>query len=96
MRDIREDLLQRSFAIFSRYAEAMAEFDKQLVNLLENHRKLMKDLNCERGAVDALLAIENSRPACETKDAAEARTTATLRALSQIIREYPWEKLSQN
>jgi hypothetical protein len=94
MRDIREDLLERSFGVFNRCAEAMAKFDQQLQNLLENHRKLMKDLNGEKLAVEALLAIESSRPACDIKNT-DAKTTASLRTVSQMTREFPWEKLSQ-
>ncbi len=96
MRDILQDLLQRSFGVLSRYANAMAQFDEQLENLLENHRKVIKDLNCEKVAIEALLAIEDRRPAYDIKNAAEAPTPATPRTLSQILREYPWEKLSQN
>jgi hypothetical protein len=74
----------------------MAQFDQALETLLENHRKCTKDLNAERVAVEMLLAVEERRPACDIKDAVEAPMTATPRTLSQILRDYPWEKVSQN
>lgn len=96
MRDIREDLLQRRLGIVSRYFDAMAQFDEQLQKLHEGHRKLMADIKTEKGAIDAMLAIENSRPAADMKDADSQATTTLLRNLSDIVQRYPWEKKSQN
>jgi hypothetical protein len=92
MRDIREDLLQRRLGIVSRYFEAIARYDEQLQKLHECHRKLMTELNTEKTAVDAMLAIENSRPATELKEGDTPATTALLRNLSEIVQRYPWEK----
>jgi hypothetical protein len=92
MRDIREDLLQRRLGIVSRYFEAMAQFEEQLQKLHEGHRRLMADINTEKGAVDAMLAIENSRPIKDLKDTESQATTVLLQNLSEIVQRYPWEK----
>lgn len=92
MRDIREDLLQRRIVIVSRYFDAIMHYDEQLQKLHECHRKLMAELNTEKGAVDAMLAIENSRPTGDLKETDSPATTALLRNLSEIVQRYPWEK----
>jgi hypothetical protein len=92
MRDIREDLLQRRLGIVSRYFDAIAHYDEQLQKLHECHRKLMAELTTEKGAIDAMLAIENSRPTGDLKDVDSPATTALLRNLSEIVQRYPWEK----
>lgn len=92
MRDIREDLLQRRLGIVSRYFDAITHYDEQLQKLHDCHRKIMAELNTERGAVDAMLAIENSRPIGDLKEADSPATAALLRNLSEIVQRYPWEK----
>jgi hypothetical protein len=92
MRDIREDLLQRRLGIVTRYFDAIAHYDEQLQKLHEFHRKLMAELNTEKGAVDAMLAIENSRPTSDLKEAGSPAAAALLRNLSEIVQRYPWEK----
>jgi hypothetical protein len=92
MRDIREDLLQRRIGIVSRYFEAMTQFDEQLQKLHDCHRKLMADIKSEKSAIDAMLAIENSRPASDIKEGDPQATTALLRNLSEIVHQFPREK----
>jgi hypothetical protein len=92
MRDIREDLLQRRLSIVSRYFEAMTLFDEQLQKLHEGHRKLMADIQSEKGTVDAMLAIENNRSAYDIKDADSQTTSVLLRSLSEIVQQFPREK----
>ncbi|MFZ0558244.1 MAG: hypothetical protein WAM55_03040 [Methylovirgula sp.] len=92
MRDIREDLLQRRLGIVSRYFDAIARYDEQLQKLHEAHRKLMAELATEKGAVDAMLAVENSRPTGDLRDVDSPATTALLRNLSEIVQRYPWER----
>jgi hypothetical protein len=94
MRDIREDLFQRKLGIVSRYFDAMTRFDEQLQKLHECHRKLMAEINSERGAIDAMLAIENGRPAGELKASETQTTTTLLQSLSDIVQRYPWENRS--
>jgi hypothetical protein len=92
MRDIREDLLQRRLSIVGRYFDAMAQFEDQLQKLHEGHRKLMEDIKSEKGAVDTMLAIENSRPIKDLRDTESQATTVLLQNLSEIVQRYPWEK----
>ncbi len=89
MRDIREDLLQRKLSIVSRYFEAISQFDEQLQKLHESHRKLMADIQSEKGTVDAMLAIENNRSAHDIKDAESQATSVLLRSLSEIVQQIP-------
>lgn len=89
MRDIREDLLQRKLSIVSRYFEAISRFDEQLQKLHEGHRKLMADIQSERGTVDAMLAIENNRATHDDKDTESQTTSVLLRSLSEIVQQIP-------
>ncbi|HLH11259.1 MAG TPA: hypothetical protein VKV77_05190 [Methylovirgula sp.] len=100
MRDIREDLLQRRIGIASRYFEAIARFEEQLQSLHESHRKLIAEISSEKGAVDAMLAIEYSRVVSEgrSEQKSEAKkldpdvASTLLKNLSEIIQRYPIDK----
>jgi hypothetical protein len=92
MRDIREDLLQRKLGIVGRYFDAITQFDEQLQKLHEGHRKLMADIQSEKGTIDAMLAIENNRSADDVKDAEPQTTSVLLRSLSEIVQQIPREK----
>jgi nitrogenase molybdenum-iron protein alpha/beta subunit len=95
MRDIREDLLQRKLGTVSRYFEAMSRFDEQLQKLHEAHRKLMTDIKSEKGTIDAMLALENNRPAHDIQDTGSQTTSALLRNLSEIIQQSPRDRFQE-
>jgi hypothetical protein len=61
MRDIRADLMDRLGAVMGRTADQHERYARALEALEADHRKEIEDLDRERKALEALLAIEQQR-----------------------------------
>jgi hypothetical protein len=67
MRDIRADLRERLAAVAGRYADEMAEFDRQMDALQARHRERITALERERATLEQLLSIEDRRSGADNQ-----------------------------